>query len=248
MRIKILFFMMVISSTSILKAQLYETLEKNSADLFIALSDEDQSYENKIEILRSTLFTDVSADEQEKTYLTTATEFDDLKNHFLEFEKELRNISVDSALVLFNYWYLHFSNTFYNYAEEKFFSSEKTKIILCGTSMACYCTLEMAKNQTVDLLNFIRANDEIYDFVNAPLCRWIIDSFEHNELQIEYLTLFSPSVIIFDANNEVRHKIEYEADFNDKLIEFFNINHKVGESKNDFNKSSRSRMLEMPDS
>ena len=41
----------------------------------------------------------------------------------------IKNISKDSALVLFNQWYLHFSNTFYNYADEKFFSSNKMNII-----------------------------------------------------------------------------------------------------------------------
>ena len=54
--------------------------------------------------------------------------FDSLKNHFNEYESTIKNISKDSALVLFNQWYLHFSNTFYNYADEKFFSSNKTKI------------------------------------------------------------------------------------------------------------------------
>lgn len=76
-----------------------------------------------------------------------------LKNHFSEFEIEANKISLDSALFLFNQWYLHFNNVFYNYAVNKFFSSQKTKILLFSTSMSCYCTLEMCKNQLIDILD-----------------------------------------------------------------------------------------------
>ena len=36
-------------------------------------------------------------------------DFDSLKNHFKEYESSIKNISKDSALVLFNQWYLYLS-------------------------------------------------------------------------------------------------------------------------------------------
>lgn len=215
--IKTLFLSIILFITPFLSAQLYETLESNAADLLISLSERNPNYTKEIEILKSNLFIDVNADELEKGYLTTATEFDSLKKHLNEFESEIKNIPTDSAYVLFNYWYLHFQNIFYEHSKEKFFSSQKTKIILFSTSMSCYCTLEMAKNQTIDLLNFIRTNNGTYDY-------WIIDSYWHNELQIEHLTLFAPSVIVFDENNEVLYKIEYEEKMLALLTDYLNNN------------------------
>lgn len=213
MHVKMLLFLGIISFTSNLSAQLYEKLENNAADLLISLSEHNPNYIKDIEILKSNLFIDINADELEKRYSTTATEFDSLKNHFAEFENELKNISLDSALVLFNYWYLHFSNTFYNYAEEKFFSSEKEKIILFSTSMSCYCTLEMCRRQTAQLIDLCRFYQIDY---------WIIDSYENNDLQIKYETLFVPSVILFDENNNPVLKIQYDEEMISKLVNFFN--------------------------
>jgi hypothetical protein len=61
----------------------------------------------------------------------------------------------------------------------------------------------MSREQTVELLEFIADNSNNYDY-------WIIDSYWYNDLQIKYETLFSPSVIVFNDNNEVLYKIEYE--------------------------------------
>ncbi|MCK7527956.1 MAG: hypothetical protein MZV64_65345 [Ignavibacteriales bacterium] len=47
---------------------------------------------------------------------------------------------------------------------------------------------------------------------------------EHNELQIEYETLFAPSVIVFDGNNQVLYKIEYEEKMLAQLTDYFNNN------------------------
>ncbi len=57
--------------------------------------------------------------------------------------------------------------------------------------MSCHCTLEMCKKQTIEILNLAKEKNLDY---------WIIDSYEHNELQIKYETLFAPSVILFDGN------------------------------------------------
>ena len=174
--------------------QVYESINKEAADLFISLSNKDAGYREEIEELKSVLLVDAKNQELELNYFTSVVSYDSLKDHFKSFEKELENIPLDSALVLFNQWYLHLSNTFYNYAEDKFFSSNKTKILFFSTSMSCYCTLEMSKNQTVDIIKFIKENNDEYDY-------WVVDSFEHNELQIEYMTLFAPSVIVFDSDN-----------------------------------------------
>ena len=69
----------------------------------------------------------------------------------------------------------------------------------------------MSRNQTVELLKFIAENGNNYDY-------WIIDSYWHNELQIDYETLFAPSVLVFDGNNQVMHKIEYD----EKMLSLLN--------------------------
>lgn len=205
-KIKYFFFLLVLSS-GLTFAQLYESLENEAVDVLLSLAAGTSVSKDKFANLKEILHSDPSVNS------------DSLINHLNEFESELESISSDSALVLFNQWYLRLSNTFYEYNKEKFFSSQKTKIILFSTSMSCYCTLEMAKDQTIDLLNFIRTNDETYDY-------WIVDSFEHNELQIEHLTLFAPSVIVFNGNNEVLYKIEYEEKMLEQLTAFINGNQK----------------------
>jgi len=61
----------------------------------------------------------------------------------------------------------------------------------------------MSREQTVELLKFIAKNTDKYDY-------WVIDSYWYNDLQIKYETLFAPSVIVFDGNNKVIYRIEYE--------------------------------------
>lgn len=61
----------------------------------------------------------------------------------------------------------------------------------------------MSREQTVELLEFVVENNGQYDY-------WVIDSYWYNDLQIEYETLFAPSVIVFDGNNQLLYKIEYE--------------------------------------
>jgi aspartate 1-decarboxylase len=75
----------------------------------------------------------------------------------------------------------------------------------------------MSREQTVELLKFVAENGNDYDY-------WIIDSYWYNELQIEHLTLFAPSVIVFDGNNEVLFKIEYEEKMLAQLTDYFNNN------------------------
>lgn len=197
--------------------QYYEKLEESATNYFISISKADQNSDAEFNNLNNILFTQIAEETLIKTYQTTLKDLDSLRNHFKEYESELRNISSDSALVLFNYWYLHFSNTFYNYAEEKFFSSDKVKLLLFSASVSCACTLEMCRKQTSELINFAKQNG--YEF-------WIVDSYENNQLQIEYETLFAPSVIVFDGNNKVLLKIEYDENMITKLSNYFKENNK----------------------
>jgi hypothetical protein len=205
--LKFILFLLVILNHSI-KAQFYENLRESADDYLVALSKKDSIKEEKFIKLKSLLFTKAEDETITNLYNLSSDLLDSLKYEFTEYEKAKNEISDDSAFVLFNYWYLQLSNTFYNYAEEKFFSSEKVKILLFSASVSCACTLEMCRKQTSDIINFSKENG--YDY-------WIVDSYENNQLQIEYETLFAPSLIVFDGNNEVLYKIEYDENIIDKL-------------------------------
>jgi hypothetical protein len=192
-------------------SQVYESIEKTAAQYFISLSMEDSKADDDLIGLKEVLSKNYDKAELKGKYQTTLEDFESLKNHFSEFESTIKNISQDSALVLFNQWYLHFSNAFYNYADEKFFSSDKTKILFFSISMSCHCTLEMCRQQTLEVLNLAREKNLDY---------WIIDSYEHNELQLKYETLFAPSLIMSDRNNNVLLKIEYDKNMIAKLNQF----------------------------
>ena len=194
-------FILLLSS-GIANAQ-FELIEKGAERILISLSDGNSVNSADFTDLKNLLSSDMEKDQSGSTHLTNQQSIDSLKNHLIEFESELKSIPTDSAFVLFNDWYLHFQNLFYEYSKQKFFSSDKTKILFFSTSMSCYCTLKMSREQTVDLLKYVAENSDKYDY-------WIIDSYWHNELQIEYETLFAPSVIAFDSNNQVLYKIEHE--------------------------------------
>jgi hypothetical protein len=203
----------LIFSTGIINAQQFESVEKEAEKILISISNGDSINVTDLTDLKSLLSTEIDKNVSGSTSAVNQKSIDSLTNHIDEFESELKNISTDSAFVLFNDWYLHFQNIFYDYNKEKFFSSPKTKIIFFSTSMSCYCTLKMCREQTVELLKFIRYNNEDYKY-------WIIDSYWYNELQIEYETLFSPSFIVFDENNKVIYNIEFEEKMISLLSEF----------------------------
>lgn len=210
-----LVILIVITVSITASAQVYESIEKTSAQYFIDLSNKSSDADNDLIKLRDLLYQSYDKVEFESKYQTSINQFDSLKKHFSDYENTISNISKDSALVLFNQWYLHFSNTFYNYADEKFFSSNKTKILFFSASMSCYCTLEMCKNQLIDILNFVKENDKQFDY-------WIVDSYEHNELQLKYETFFAPSVLVLNKNNELLYKIEYDEKMLEHLTMFLN--------------------------
>jgi hypothetical protein len=210
-----LHIILLIFSTGIVSAQYYESVEKEAERILISLSEGDSLNPSDLIELKNFLSSEINIELSESFPDLNSHSIDSLTNHLSEFESESQNISTDSAFVLFNEWYLHFQNIFYEYSKEKFFASPKTKILLFSTSMSCYCTLKMCRNQTVDLLKFISENTGNYDY-------WIIDSYWHNELQIEYETLFAPSVIVFNGSNQVLYKIEYEEKMIAQLTDYFN--------------------------
>jgi hypothetical protein len=215
MLIKITFQLIIlIFSTVILRAQYFESIEKEAERILISLSDGISVTEDSLTNLKNLLSSEYQGTTSGTTQDISQQSIDSLKSHLNEFESESKNISIDSAFVLFNNWYLHLQNIFYDYSEQKFFTSPKTKILLFSTSMSCYCTLKMSREQTVDVLQFVKSNNDDYDY-------WIIDSYWYNELQIEYETLFSPSVIVFNGNNEVLNKIEYEEKMISLLSDYF---------------------------
>jgi len=202
-------------NSGIVNAQFFESVEKKAERILISLSDGDSLKSSELTELKILLTTYVEKNSSESNLDVNQQSIDSLTNHLTEFESELKKISTDSAFVLFNDWYLHFQNIFYEYSKEKFFSSPKQKILFFSTSMSCYCTLKLSREQTVQLIKYVAENNDKYDY-------WIIDSFWYNELQIEHLTLFAPSVIVFNANNEVLFKIEYEEKMIAQLTEYFN--------------------------
>jgi len=202
-------------NSGIANGQFFESVEKKAERILISLSDDKSVNPSSLTELNSLLSSAAAKDLDEYFSQVNKYSIDSLKNHLTEFESELKSISTDSAFVLFNDWYLHFQNIFYEYSKEKFFSSPKQKILFFSTSMSCYCTLKLSREQTVQLIKYVAENNDKYDY-------WIIDSFWYNELQIEHLTLFAPSVIVFNANNEVLFKIEYEEKMIAQLTEYFN--------------------------
>ena len=192
-------------------AQNLLAIERQAAEIFLLLSGNHQLPSDEINNLKSILNYSSIREELEEKYKISKERYDKLKIRLDCFESEMNRVSADSALVLFNIWYLNYCNTFYEYLTEHFFSSPKTKILFFSTSMSCHCTLEMCKNQLIDILKFIKENE--YDYL-------VVDSYEDDELQIKYETLFAPSVIVLGSKNEVLHKIEYDEKMIDKLKTF----------------------------
>ncbi len=216
MLIKITFpIILLMFITGIARAQYFESVEKEAERILISLSDGDSLYSSELTGLKNLLDSEVGIEVSKAFPNVNSRSIDSLKIHLNEFGLEAKNIPTDSAFVIFNDWYLHLQNIFYEYSKQKFFSSDKTKILLFSTSMSCHCTLKMSREQTVELLKFISEIPEEYNY-------WIVDSYWYNDLQIKYETLFAPSVIVFNGSNQVLYKIEYEEKMLTKLEDFFN--------------------------
>jgi hypothetical protein len=211
---KLVVFILTAVSVNIY-SQIYESIEKNAAEYFVSLSNKDSKVNDNLFKLNEILLKNFQKGELENKYQISMNDFEGLRNHFNEYLSSLSNISSDSALFLFHQWYLRLNNTFYDYIVNKFFSSSKIKILFLSTSMSCYCTLEMCKNQLIDIIKLVTSSNGEYDYIS-------IDAYEKDDLPLKYETLFTPSVLVFDGNNEVIHKIEYDEKMINNLINYLN--------------------------
>ena len=221
MLIKITFpIILVIFTASIVNAQYFESIEKEAEEILISLSDGDTLYSSELSNLKNLLNSFLEKNSSEINLDISPRSIDSLKHHLSEFESESKNVSSDSALVLFNYWYLHLQNIFYDYSGEKFFSSSKTKILFFSTSMSCYCTLEMCKKQLVEILKMKRYTGDTYSFL-------AVDSYWNNDLQLKYETYFAPSALVFNQSNDLILKVEYDEEMIEKLTTFLSGRDKI---------------------
>ncbi len=194
-------------------------LEKTASDVILAVASNNSSPADETGAIYPYYYSNTDIIEFEKTYKTSYASYDSLVKFITGLKDEFNNISNDSALVLLNQYYLHINRTFYNYFMNKFFSSTKTKIIFFSASVSCPCTLEMCKNQLIDILKFKNENNDKYDF-------WVIDSYWDNDLQIKYDIYFAPSVLVLNGDNKVITKIEYDEQMINKLKNFLAENDK----------------------
>lgn len=207
--------LVIISSTNF--AQLYEHSEKEATDILISLSQGKPTTSVNLEKLTQSFNSYLKSQKPPNPHSVPSQELESLKQSLEEFESVSKDLSPDSALVLFHQWYLHFQTIFYEYSSAKFFSARNTKILFFSTSLSCHCTLEMCRNQVIDILQFLNENNQPYDY-------WVVDSFAHPELAARYHALFLPAVIIFNDQNKVLYKIEYEENMLVDLTKYLSDN------------------------
>jgi hypothetical protein len=211
------FLLVLFFSAGTCFGQYYENVKAGATEYFLSLASKNSSPELLLEQLQSSL-NSIDTNKLNDWYKIDNIVFNKLITDLNNYESELKNISADSALYLFHLWYLQLSNTFYDYANPSFFGErpsfleQRDKIILFSTSMSCYCTMEMCIKQAAEIMQFAKTNNLDY---------WIIDSYEHSELQIKFETLFAPSVILFDSHNQILTKIEYDDNMFPNLNNFY---------------------------
>lgn len=204
----------VLISSFTVTAQVPESIQNYSSEIFLSYSKIKIISNEKLDSLGTIFSNDISNNDFEKIYNTPYISFLSLGNNFASFRTSIKDLSADSAMFLFNQWYLDFANTFYDYFKKTFLESEKTKILFFSASVSCYCTLKMCHDQLTDILDFVNKSDDKYDY-------FVVDSYEHNDLQIEYDTFFAPSVAVLDRSNKILLKLEYEEKMKDQLLSFF---------------------------
>lgn len=198
----------------VISAQVPLLIRDKASDIFLTYSKNKTLSCTELDSLEAILGQNTDSLSFEKLHLTSQGTYNALTNKFVSFRSAAENLTADSAMFLFNQWYLDFVNTFYDYFKIKFLESGKTKILFFSASVSCYCTLKMCHDQLTDILDFINKSDDKYDY-------FVVDSYEHNDLQIEYDTFFAPSVAVLERNNKILLKLEYEEKMKDRLLSFF---------------------------
>jgi hypothetical protein len=216
MELKSLPLILILFFSTKVYTQIPLQIEKNISDAIIAISQDKVLPADEVNALYPVYYPNPDKYEFEEEYDTALSAYDSLRNYITALRPVFDNITNDSALALLNQYYLRISNTFYNYFKKRFFSSPKVKIIFFSSSVSCACTLELCKNQLIDILKFKTDYYDKFDY-------WVIDSYENNELQIKYDTYFAPSVIVFNRDNEIITKIEYDEKMIQKLTDFLTL-------------------------
>ena len=106
------FVLVLVICSSNIFAQYYEEIGKDAENYFLSLANDNSKSGIRFEKLKISLYSDIDIKELEKTYQVTEHDLDSLKNHFNEYESSIKNISSDSALVLFNQMVFTFQQHF----------------------------------------------------------------------------------------------------------------------------------------
>ncbi len=205
-------FLLVLYNSVFLYSQTPVEIELKAETIILSMADDNIFPENDFLELKNLLFSNAEGEFWCTYSNPESAAFNELIKHFLDIETNKIGANTDSVLILFVDWYLHLQRTFYYPNRESLFNSSKLKILFFSTSVSCHCTLEMCKKQLVDILKLKRENNNDYSFL-------IIDVFWNNELQMEYKSLFVPSVLVFDDENHLQLKIEYEEKMIDRLMQ-----------------------------
>lgn len=187
-----------------------DELNNKASAILLTLAQDKIFPENEFNNLKDLLVAGVNEDLLQTKFLTNISSFDSLKSHFAEYENENKGINTDSSLVLFADWYLHLQRTFYKYFKQNFLNASGTKILFFGTSVSCYCTKVMSRNQLIDILNLKKTRGNDFSFL-------VVDSYWNIDLQLKYEAYFAPSVLVLNSGNELLSLIEYEEKMPEKL-------------------------------
>lgn len=209
----IIFFSAVCFSSILVSAQTPLKIEKTASDVILAVASKNSSPLNEVGVIYPLYYADDGIIEFEKAYGTSYVSYDSLKKYILGLKGEFNDLTNDSALVLLNQYYLRICSTFYNYFKNRFIASNRTKVVFFSASVSCACTLDMCKNQLVDILKIKKDSGDRFDWL-------VIDSYLNNDLQIKYDAYFAPSVLILNRDNQLINKIEYDEDMIQQLTDF----------------------------
>ena len=111
-----LFLLICISGTNY--AQSFELIDHDAERILVSLSDNKPVDQSSITLLRELVSSVGTDDLADYNPLIGKQVIDSLANHLSELESQIIKIPTDSAFVLFNEWYLHFQNVFYEYEKE----------------------------------------------------------------------------------------------------------------------------------
>jgi hypothetical protein len=99
--------------------------------------------------------------------------------------------------------YLNFAKTFNKYFVSRLNNSPKKKIVFLITSISCECTLEMCRNQLMELTRFIILNEDEYELI-------VEDTWTNSYFKEKYSVGFIPTTIFLDENQNEMNRFVRE--------------------------------------